>query len=167
MVHMCTHSDEERRIRNAGGWIECNRVNGNLALSRAIGDFTFKENKSLPPEQQIITGTVPYRKHDRFVVCFEHSLNPYIPVPFRKHTYLLMHLPPHTLTRCVHTHTHSLCTHTHSLAVYTHTLTRCVHTLTRCVHTHTHSLMLAHTHTHTHSLCTLTQLHLMLKRSHY
>lgn len=44
------------RIRNAGGWIECNRVNGNLALSRAIGDFTFKENKALPPEQQIITG---------------------------------------------------------------------------------------------------------------
>lgn len=31
------------------------RVNGNLALSRAIGDFEFKKSADLPPEQQIVT----------------------------------------------------------------------------------------------------------------
>ena len=36
--------------------MEFNRVNGNLALSRAIGDFNFKSNQRLKPEEQIITG---------------------------------------------------------------------------------------------------------------
>lgn len=31
------------------------RVNGNLALSRAIGDFEFKKSADLAPEQQIVT----------------------------------------------------------------------------------------------------------------
>lgn len=31
------------------------RVNGNLALSRAIGDFEFKKSAELAPEQQIVT----------------------------------------------------------------------------------------------------------------
>jgi serine/threonine protein phosphatase PrpC len=30
-------------------------VNGNLALSRAIGDFEFKKSAELAPEQQIVT----------------------------------------------------------------------------------------------------------------
>ena len=47
---------EENRIYKAGGWVEFNRVNGNLALSRAIGDFNFKSNQRLKPEEQIITG---------------------------------------------------------------------------------------------------------------
>ena len=47
---------EENRIYKAGGWVEFNRVNGNLALSRAIGDFIFKSNRRLKPEEQIITG---------------------------------------------------------------------------------------------------------------
>ena len=47
---------EESRIYKAGGWVEFNRVNGNLALSRAIGDFNFKSNQRLKPEEQIITG---------------------------------------------------------------------------------------------------------------
>ena len=28
---------------------------GNLALSRAIGDFEFKQNDSLPAEKQVVT----------------------------------------------------------------------------------------------------------------
>jgi protein phosphatase 2C family protein 2/3 len=45
-----------RRIMNAKGFVEFGRVNGNLALSRAVGDFEFKNNKSLPAEEQIVTG---------------------------------------------------------------------------------------------------------------
>jgi len=47
--------EESRRIVAAGGWIEFNRVNGNLALSRAMGDFAFKRNTKKPPEEQIVT----------------------------------------------------------------------------------------------------------------
>jgi protein phosphatase PTC2/3 len=35
--------------------VEFGRVNGNLALSRAIGDFEFKKSADLSPEQQIVT----------------------------------------------------------------------------------------------------------------
>jgi protein phosphatase 2C family protein 2/3 len=44
------------RIVAAGGWVEFNRVNGNLALSRALGDFIFKRNDSKSAEEQIVTG---------------------------------------------------------------------------------------------------------------
>lgn len=46
---------EESRIYKAGGWIEFNRVNGNLALSRAFGDFNFKGNPELEQNEQIVT----------------------------------------------------------------------------------------------------------------
>ena len=39
----------------AGGFVEFNRVNGNLALSRAFGDFAFKNNIELPQERQMIS----------------------------------------------------------------------------------------------------------------
>ena len=29
---------------------------GNLALSRALGDFEFKKNKDFPAEEQVVTG---------------------------------------------------------------------------------------------------------------
>jgi len=83
-------SGESRRIVAAGGWVEYNRVNGttlltcdnsiglfqilllnfnfllslsiigNLALSRALGDFAFKRNSKKPPEEQVVTGTFFY-----------------------------------------------------------------------------------------------------------
>ena len=46
---------ERDRIENAGGFVEFNRVNGNLALSRAFGDFAFKNNIELPQERQMIS----------------------------------------------------------------------------------------------------------------
>ncbi|KAJ9178911.1 hypothetical protein P3X46_010757 [Hevea brasiliensis] len=46
---------EKDRILKAGGFIQFGRVNGSLNLARAIGDAEFKQNKSLPPEKQIIT----------------------------------------------------------------------------------------------------------------
>ena len=46
---------EKARICAAGGFVDFGRVNGNLALSRAIGDFEFKKSVELSPEQQIVT----------------------------------------------------------------------------------------------------------------
>ena len=46
---------EKSRICAAGGFVDFGRVNGNLALSRAIGDFEFKKSAELPPESQIVT----------------------------------------------------------------------------------------------------------------
>ncbi|XP_024316136.1 probable protein phosphatase 2C 11 isoform X3 [Brachypodium distachyon] len=46
---------ERERVLKAGGFIHMGRINGSLNLSRAIGDMEFKQNKSLPPEKQIVT----------------------------------------------------------------------------------------------------------------
>lgn len=62
--HKPTSDVERARISGAGGYIEYGRVNGNLALSRALGDFEFKKNFNLPPERQIITA-------DPDVTCHE------------------------------------------------------------------------------------------------
>lgn len=41
---------EKRRIERANGFVEDSRVNGMLALSRSIGDFEYKGNQMLKPE---------------------------------------------------------------------------------------------------------------------
>lgn len=53
--HKPENPQELKRILNAGGYVLGNRVNGNLALSRAFGDFHYKGNDQLPPEQQIVS----------------------------------------------------------------------------------------------------------------
>lgn len=53
--HKPTNEEETKRIIAAGGWVEVSRVNGNLALSRAMGDFAFKRNATKPPEEQVVT----------------------------------------------------------------------------------------------------------------
>ena len=46
---------EKNRIMKANGWISEGRIKGNLNLSRTIGDLEYKQNKQLPPEEQMIT----------------------------------------------------------------------------------------------------------------
>ena len=53
--HKPNNELETKRILAAGGWVEFNRVNGNLALSRALGDFVFKKNENKKAEDQIVT----------------------------------------------------------------------------------------------------------------
>lgn len=72
--HKPTLKSEYSRIVAADGFVEMDRVNGNLALSRAIGDFEFKSNPGLSPHEQIVTCVpdliehqVDYEK-DEFVI---------------------------------------------------------------------------------------------------
>ena len=62
--HKPQNPAETSRITAAGGYVEYNRVNGNLALSRAIGDFEFKQNYAIQPEQQIVTSNPDITEHD-------------------------------------------------------------------------------------------------------
>lgn len=62
--HKPGNKEENARIVSAGGYVEFGRVNGNLALSRAIGDSEFKRNASLPQEAQIVTADPEIIVHD-------------------------------------------------------------------------------------------------------
>ena len=53
--HKPFNEGEKARIAAGGGYVDVGRVNGNLALSRGIGDFSFKKNADLPAEEQIVT----------------------------------------------------------------------------------------------------------------
>mmetsp|Transcript_158240 Transcript_158240/g.279301 ORF Transcript_158240/g.279301 Transcript_158240/m.279301 type:complete len:449 (+) Transcript_158240:117-1463(+) len=68
---------ERERIMKAGGFVgspeEGGRVDGNLSLSRAFGDFAYKKNRKLKPTEQKITCEPEIRCHkldpaDRYVV---------------------------------------------------------------------------------------------------
>ncbi|KAH9828356.1 Protein phosphatase 2C 2 [Teratosphaeria destructans] len=62
--HKPQNEGEKARICAAGGFVDFGRVNGNLALSRAIGDFEFKKSADLPPEQQIVTAFPDVTVHE-------------------------------------------------------------------------------------------------------
>lgn len=53
--HKPSNPIEYERITAAGGFVEGGRVNGNLALSRALADFEFKNQPHLSAEAQIVT----------------------------------------------------------------------------------------------------------------
>ena len=43
--HKPTNEGEKRRIEGANGKVIINRINGSLAVSRALGDFDYKANQ--------------------------------------------------------------------------------------------------------------------------
>lgn len=45
--HKPDHEKEKNRVTNAGGFVSDGRINGNLNLSRAIGDLEYKRNNEL------------------------------------------------------------------------------------------------------------------------
>ncbi|KAK8793782.1 hypothetical protein WA171_002913 [Blastocystis sp. BT1] len=53
--HKPVNPSERDRINAAGGTVMAGRVRGDLAVSRALGDFPFKCNDSLPPEKQMVS----------------------------------------------------------------------------------------------------------------
>jgi protein phosphatase 1B len=46
---------ERERIDSAGGFVQWNRVDGDLAVSRALGDFGYKTRPDLPAEMQKVS----------------------------------------------------------------------------------------------------------------
>lgn len=45
---------EHERIKSGGGFVQWNRVNGELAMSRALGDFRYKQNLEAPLDKQLV-----------------------------------------------------------------------------------------------------------------
>lgn len=65
--------EEGERIRRAGGCVTNGRVDGNLNLSRSLGDLAFKRDRTLPPAEQRISAMpdvriCPLTPNDEFVV---------------------------------------------------------------------------------------------------
>jgi serine/threonine protein phosphatase PrpC len=72
--HKPSDVPERKRIVNAGGTVKAKRVDGDLAVSRAFGDFAYKQDKTLPVEKQkviVVPDLVVYPRSediDEFIV---------------------------------------------------------------------------------------------------
>jgi len=53
---------ESDRVIKAGGYIADGRINGNLNLSRALGDLEYKKNQDLGVDEQLIIAVPEIRK---------------------------------------------------------------------------------------------------------
>jgi len=53
--HKPTNLEEKQRITAAGGVVITQRINGSLAVSRALGDFDYKEDENLPQTAQLVS----------------------------------------------------------------------------------------------------------------
>ena len=58
-------AEEKERIEKAGGFVQFNRVNGELAMSRALGDFRYKVHPELPVHQQLVIPIPDIAIHQR------------------------------------------------------------------------------------------------------
>lgn len=71
--HKPNNAPELERINQANGFVKCKRVDGDLAVSRGLGDFTYKNNELLPVEQQKVIPNpefviYPRNKEDEFMI---------------------------------------------------------------------------------------------------
>lgn len=71
--HKPSLEGECKRIIEAGGFVVNGRVNGNLNLTRALGDQDYKRDPTIGPEKQIISGvpdvrTIQLNDKDEFIV---------------------------------------------------------------------------------------------------
>ena len=53
--HKPYNTEEKNRIERAGGTVMMQRVNGSLAVSRALGDFDYKRATELPAIEQLVS----------------------------------------------------------------------------------------------------------------
>ncbi|CAK4072368.1 unnamed protein product [Aphanomyces euteiches] len=63
--HKPNNLPERKRIENAGGSVRNNRVNGDLAVSRALGDFVYKQRGDLKAEEQQVSAEPEIVVHSR------------------------------------------------------------------------------------------------------
>lgn len=64
---------EIARITKAGGTVENGRINGGLNLTRSLGDFHYKSNTTLKPEEQLViyrpdVARYPRTREDDFII---------------------------------------------------------------------------------------------------
>ena len=53
--HKPYNPKEEKRIKEAGGRVIMDRINGSLAVSRGIGDYAYKQAKNRRPNEQMVS----------------------------------------------------------------------------------------------------------------
>lgn len=63
--HKPDNHEEKKRIEEAGGFVEENRVNGSLNLSRSIGDFEYKSNSKKSYKEQMVIVDPEIKKVER------------------------------------------------------------------------------------------------------
>ena len=71
--HKPDNPEEFARITKAGGTVEDGRIMGNLNLSRSLGDYEYKQNASLPAEEQMVTANPELKQiqltpQDEFII---------------------------------------------------------------------------------------------------
>ena len=63
--HKPYNASEKDRIEKAGGTVMMQRVNGSLAVSRALGDFDYKRCTDLKPNEQLVSPEPDISVNDR------------------------------------------------------------------------------------------------------
>ncbi|CAD8121833.1 unnamed protein product [Paramecium sonneborni] len=71
--HKPDNPEEKSRIERAGGFVSDGRVNGNLNLSRALGDLEYKRDNKFRPNEQLIIALPDVKKtelgpEDKFIL---------------------------------------------------------------------------------------------------
>ncbi|CAD8119499.1 unnamed protein product [Paramecium sonneborni] len=71
--HKPDNVEEKSRIERAGGFVSDGRVNGNLNLSRALGDLEYKRDNKFRPNEQLIIALPDVKKvelgpQDKFIL---------------------------------------------------------------------------------------------------